>query len=550
MVYPNQEIWNLRKAGQTEEAYIRGRALLAESPDDFYLKGAFGWVLYDKIKAIADGARSGDPNTSNVVVKTRDLLREYARLELPRPKLLFSLLLSQTLRLPVVKIEFLPAFLLWAGLDSFRPEDYLAQHNKEVDTVFEPLVEKAARTVAKVVRGSHEERLKEFSLSLLQKAIEESEVQGLNWLQYSKARLLGELGHIEDARALLLPFVREKRSDFWAWHALSKIEEQENPGLALALCAKASLTCNDAKFGLSVFEDIACLAANSQKFDLAKWSVDRAVLIRQENCWRIPESLRLLVESEWYPSALTLEDATHELEVCSRDADRVVYADCPRLEATFLGTFKSKAGKLMIKVGIRETGHSVEIVSPAKGLVGVETSHVGDAVTVGVLRQEYLSTIVELKPRERGEPFDCLDRVYGVVDHQNHDKGLASVYVSEKEYCLLPYTEFNSAREWNSGSPVTIWCTHSKDRLRPYRAGVGSFQETEWIMRVNGRLSVLPEGFGFVENVFVPPRLAQTLEDGSKVSLVAVRKRNKKTDELGWTAVGVEVSSTVLTAYV
>lgn len=535
-MYPNQEVSDLRNAGRTEDAYKKARELLVTHPDDYYLKNSFGWVLYDKVKAIVNRAREDASNAGSAGGAVRRLLLEYARLALPRPDLLFSLLLSQTLRIPV-KLDFLPAFLAWAGLESFRPEDYQAQHGQEDDTVFESLIEKAARVNAKAVRGGDEEKLKEFALSLLDKAIAEAEIQSVSWLQYGKALLLGELGRTDDARVLLLPFVREKRAEFWAWHALSKIEEKQNPELALALSAKASLTCSNEKFGLSVYEDVGRLAASAGKGGLARWATDRAVTIRQENGWRIPDSLRTLIESDWYEAAPTLEDPTSELKVCARAADQIVYADCPRYEANFLGEFKAKSGKLMLKVAVKEGGRAVEIVSPAKGLTGVENYRVGDAISVGVLHQEQRSTIIEMKPRTGGAEFDCLDSIYGIVDHQNREKGLVSIYISEDEFCLLPYPQFDSAREWAAGSPVLILCTRSEDRLRPYQAKIVKFQETEWITRISGDISIHQKGFGFVNDVFIPPHLARTFEDGREVSVVAVRKRNKKTNELGWTAV-------------
>lgn len=538
-MYPNQEVSSLRKTGRVNDAYRRGRELLREHPDDLYLKNIFGWVLYDKIKLIAERAKANQGNAGSASEEAKALLREYTRLDLPRPDLLFSRVLSQTLRIKA-KLDFLPAFMRWAGLDCFRPEDFQAQKGKEGDVVFEPLVEKAARKTAKLVRGGNDDSLKEFAVTLLNKAIAGGEVPGLPWLQYSKALLLGELGHTDEARALLLPFVREKREDFWAWHALSKIEEQESAALALALCAKACLMCNDAKFGVSVFEDVARLAVAAQKFDLAKWSADRAVSIRQDNGWRIPESLRVLVEADWYRSALILTDPTGELENCAHAADRVVYGDCPRVAANFLGTFKTKSGKRMVKVGLREGGLSVEMVSPARGLAATETYRIGDTVTVGILKEEQRSTIIELKSRSQGEPFDCLDSVYGVVDHQNREKGFVSVYVTATEFCLLPFKGFDSVSGWQPGNPVTIWCTRSGNQLKPYRAETASFHETEWISRASGEISVHPKGFAFVKDTFVPPRLAKLFEDGREISVVAIRKRNEKTNSLSWTAIAPE----------
>lgn len=131
-----------------------------------------------------------------------------------------------------------------------------------------------------------------------------------------------------------------------------------------------------------------------------------------------------------------------------------------------------------------------------------------------------------------------LREVYGVIDHQNSEKALASVYITATEFCLLPHKEFPSAKAWAPGASVVICCTDFEGRLRPYHAIKTSFQKTEWITRVAGEISVHPKGFAFVNDVFVPPHLAQAYESGQEVTFVAVRKLNKKTNKLGWAAIG------------
>ena len=71
-----------------------------------------------------------------------------------------------------------------------------------------------------------------------------------------------------EAQALLLPFVRKKRGDFWAWHVLGKMEEGTDPERALALYAKACLTCGDPKFGVNVFEDLSRVASENGQVGL------------------------------------------------------------------------------------------------------------------------------------------------------------------------------------------------------------------------------------------------------------------------------------------
>ena len=65
------------------------------------------------------------------------------------------------------------------------------------------------------------------------------------------------------------------------------------------------------------------------------------------------------------------------------------------------------------------------------------------------------------------------------------------------------------------------------------------------VKKVCGQISLNTNGFGFVENVFVPPSIAQNFTDGETVSLVAAVKENKKRRELGWVALGTGVADVV-----
>ena len=142
---------------------------------------------------------------------------------------------------------------------------------------------------------------------------------------------------------------------------------------------------------------------------------------------------------------------------CAAAADRIVYADCPHYEATYLGTFKAKSGKLMLKVAQRRGDGREELVSPARGLIGESQFSVGDAIMVGIFEEAERVTIVDIKGRESGEPFDCLKEVFGVIDHQNSTAGGdASVYVTATKFCLLAYERIPISPEVGSGSSVMI----------------------------------------------------------------------------------------------
>ena len=161
-MYPNQQVKELRKSGKLEEALKLGQSLLKDHPDDRYLKSEVGWVLHDRIKDDFKRSESqpGRIEPSQLSDRVRLNLREYARLDLPRPDLLFSRITIQAFRLPDAH-EFLTRFLMWAGLEAFQHEDFRSWTSDD-GRAFEPLVVKVALKAAKWARDQDEPDIQEF----------------------------------------------------------------------------------------------------------------------------------------------------------------------------------------------------------------------------------------------------------------------------------------------------------------------------------------------------------------------------------------------------
>ncbi|PAX51093.1 DUF7017 domain-containing protein [Brunnivagina elsteri] len=305
----------------------------------------------------------------------------------------------------------MPKFIKWASVDSFRAEDLETYLGKD-DKVFESLVEKTAREVGKIAieltaKDYHDAKeLQNFAILLIDYALEKAKVQKSEWLNYRKALLLNQLGELEKSQQLLISFVKQKRDDFWAWEALAKVLETSDPALALALYAKACLTCSNPNFGVSVFENLSRLAVHQGKEQLAKWSAKEAFTIRNRNQWKIPQSLRNLLNTSWYTHAENLSNPEEVLESIASDAERVIWSTCPRYYANYLGTFTSKNDKKMVKFGLVSHGESEELVSPVRGLLKNLHLTLGDPVIVTVDRSNERSTIVVIEKRFSGKAFD------------------------------------------------------------------------------------------------------------------------------------------------
>ena len=537
---PFEEIYALRKEGKVEEAYLQGYELLEEKPQDTYLKQAIAWVLFDKIKEHANDVKQDESRAPAAASQVRELLKKFARLSLSRPDLCFSLILVQIMRLPNENLNFLPSFLYWAGIDAYREEDYIADRQEGSDNVFDPLIERAARTAGKIASGMDQENIREFTIALIDRTLEKAENQREEWLHYHKSSLLHSFGKVEEAVELLTPFVRGNQTAFWAWHALFKVLRQQDPELSLALCSKACILCKDPKFGLRLYPDFAPIAVASGQATLAKWAVDRALQTRIKKGWRIPPDLQVLIESAWYQSAIKPDNPVEELQKLAEPANRFLYSDCPAYEGTYLGTFETKTGKTMVKVSLKVSGQFQEEVTPAKLLSEHDQFNLGAPVIVGLFETKQWSTIISMQPRPEGKSFDCLEAIYGVLKYHNKERQRSGVYITCSEFSTIAHPEFPIVVQLPVGTPISMKVTRHRERIRPHHLERTSFKETEDIRQFQGTLAVHEKGFGFVDGVYIAPPLLGPAKTGEEYTVLAVSEVNPKKGTLGWTGIKME----------
>ena len=98
----DQQITQLRKSGKVEDAYALAKKSLDAEPDNFYLRSAMAWVLYERIKRSAESLKDGIDNRNEVnsgdVSAIEGALNDYLKLSLPVPDLSLSLVLSRLVK--------------------------------------------------------------------------------------------------------------------------------------------------------------------------------------------------------------------------------------------------------------------------------------------------------------------------------------------------------------------------------------------------------------------------------------------------------------------
>ena len=276
--------------------------------------------------------------------------------------------------------------------------------------------------------------------------------------------------------------------------------------------------------------------------DLAKWATDRTAEIRTTEDWSFKQSLRDMLESDWYASASELENPQQEIDALAELASRGLYADSPIYSGTYLGTFTAKNDKERSKISINRAGQISELTCGQSDLARIDDLDLGSPINAKVFEDNDRLILVEASARPDGNQFDSVQQAHGVVDHQNIDKQLVSVYLTDSDFCVLRYSDHEGVESLQPGASVLLKYTEFRDRKNVHDYETEEFKETRWFKKVNGSIHLNPNGFGFVEDVFVPPNIAKKFNDGDTVSLVAAVKENKKRREMGWVALGTGVA--------
>ncbi|CUU35309.1 Protein of unknown function (DUF2989) [Armatimonadetes bacterium DC] len=476
-------IATLRKQGQLEEAYKRGRECLEQNREDSYLQRTFGWVLYDLIKrelaTVGDGDEQEDGKEQEIVsakVNISDLddwFWEYEQLHLlPRPDLLHSLMLGLACKAHKAGWWCFVQFIRQCGFpENLREEDCQERRTSD-DTP--PLMSLELRVYLRLanalLKDNLQEEDKEWVFGLLQS-------EGLSrypddpWLHRAVGIALWQKGGNHEALQHLRHTLRKKQKDWWIWAEVARVYREIDPQIALHCYYHAYQLQRDKSFLVSVYEEIASLLAEQQEYEAAAWFVHEAVRIRTEKSWRIPDSLEQLRRARWcvqYPAPR-----------------------CPKIAP-------SRATLFCVLHGI-----SPNQLTETRGFVDHHNpKQEGAYIRTGSEEDAGIFVRYEKCPSLRKQPEGTVVAL--------------TLYETDGRKTVVECLPLPDQQEIEG---FLEWCE-------------GAFRKRA------------EQAFGFVHvgdrTVFVPPHLASHHNDGEQLKVLACRKWNPKRNEMGWSAVRVE----------
>ena len=541
----------LRKVDDTEGARELLRHVLPATSRDDDARRTMAWVLYDDVKSAINRAKRTAEHEAREVEKVRMVerdaasriqrcLTEFLALDIPPPDAAYAQIVA---RLTFWSCESASApfvrLVRACGIGGF-PQEYFEPEERD-GKHFDALVERVGRKLGKIAHSGNDVDLKEVALDFLEDVIDETTLLQPEWLTYRKALLLNDLGRREEARATLLPFLRQKQGEYWAWEALANIEA-EDPEAAVAALCMARLKCPRPDFLVNVDEALAVHAAAIGDYSLARWAVDQACNTRQSKGWRVGASLQALHSSSWYADSPPLaDDPVRTLERRAAPSSQLLYQHGPWYPASYLESFVTKRGSTRHALSVRMATEHVVLIAQDAVLAGLAPLTPGESLEVaGELRLEDL-VVHAARLRPHGSSYDAVPAVFGVVDHVNRAKQVTSIYLPMDNVALLKHADFPTSAVLKPGQGVRVWVTVRARDERPMHK-VHSFEVAPlvtcgWIDTWQGSVRHHPKGFGFLYDVFVPPHLVAECPEGVEVLLLAVRTKNEKKQQLGWKAI-------------
>jgi hypothetical protein len=383
---PATEIKALRNSGKIEEALKMALAELSQQPENIWAKRNICWVYYEYAKQnclpekfdafssylskIVQLELPEDEkmifectawliikmgfallNLNGIDIKTFDsMLSLTKKIHLTKPSDVYSVLFKQFHRIckdnPLKYLELAD----WWNFENFRKEDFeneVLPNGKSIMSI----VEQAYITYSKhllprqLPNGETQfdrEKVKEF-LPMLDK-IEESHPD-YQYPPYFKAKLLLALGEKDNILSLLLPFVKRKRNDFWAWDVLSEAFPEDDEKIFACYCK--GLSCFAPKeMVVRLRAKIVPCFLEKEMWDEAKTEIVKIVESYRKKSWNnIPGQVLDWTSQPWFSSANEKKDNKNTYREFAHIAEEILFYDNP--EETVIVEFVNSDKKIL-----------------------------------------------------------------------------------------------------------------------------------------------------------------------------------------------------------
>ena len=547
---PWKRIKELRKQGEHQLALEEGAVLLKDNADDFMVRSQLEWIHYDLIKGMAQEWEqhedTGEPAPPELRNRLINQLRDYARLHPKFPSMAFGNIIAK-LRKIAKHIESFPTMLEW-----FSSQDAYGTLGVPVDQ-WEPKVwdEKSypsnalhlARALAAWVKSNPDKRTPEildFALDTVEHVYRDSNDADKLWLEWDLAAMHRLAGDFDQAESRLKAVLKAKRSDFWPWAEAGRLYRPVQPKLAISCFCQAIRLGKEPKFLGKIHIEMAELLVDQGNLGQASQEAVVAAEIYDREGWSPPKELEALFGSDWYDPALSHEPRESFYAEHAEQSLALCYDHSATVAGNFLGFTEGRDGKKP------HPRFAVPSGNEARSLLGnrslkTEGLQPGDPISLTIATDGDRQDILDITERT-GTKWDQVGKEPAVISRVFDDGQHAEVYCDRERYFRVPLCVIPQSDEIKTGVGVMACIVHigKKGHMQVVFAEPGQLPEIDDLRIVSGSLRRMDGGFGFVDNVFIPPHLLNDHpSENPSASAIAVIKWNKKREEWGWQAIAI-----------
>lgn len=331
-----REITEMCKVGKVQDAYELAKKDIAALPNDQWVQKALGWALYYMIKCDTeegnyekllehiDELKSLNHLTvdndcmlfDNVQLKIAEFIKKHVSLNDINysDKLSVFFLKLKDYNFNVSKghsrllqsyIKFdvwleMADFLDWWNLDNLGQEDYVPNviQGKKIMTLAERAFIVNSKALLKL---NDTDRIKSFLPKL---EVPMRQHKEMIYLGYYYGKLLMALGSdMDEALKVIIPFAREKITEFWVWQLLGDVfRDDEEKQLA---CLLRAVHCRTQETFLGkVRIKLVALYIKREQFNYARYHIDAVISCYTSQRWKIPYEIYNYTHEPWFKTVV------------------------------------------------------------------------------------------------------------------------------------------------------------------------------------------------------------------------------------------------------
>lgn len=363
------------------------------------------------------------------------------------------------------------------------------------------------------------------------------------WLPYQRAKLLVALGdNLAAALQALLPVVRQKSTEYWAWQLLGEVLRSTDPAATLVCYYKAANCRTEEHFLGKVREALFYLLRDAGHPAEAAHQLRHLITYKDAEGYHVSLVLRQQLTEPWCTAAGPPGKQQHFRWL--EQADELLYGDLPWQPAVLFALQEANDNQpAAARLLLAPDAPLVKV--PLKRYAWLRKHQPGQPLQLRMQTDTTgRSRVLQLTARPTGEAWDVVPAQCAVVTYLNPAKQTAGFLVSPQLNGHFAYSQYQLP-ELYPGASVEVRMRQRTTREGQLRVDVLSVRGTSHSApatvsrRVTGALRVLEGGFGFLEQIFVPPVLIRlhNWQSGQTVMLQAVWSHDVKKNKSGWVAV-------------